>query len=198
VTEREFDKCIKRILKGDREGLRMIYEAYLSYIFSIVMNVVKNREDAEDVTSEFFIRLWNTAEKYRPGSGHKAYIGTIARNMSIDFMRKRGREIPMTLSGGSEEEENAVYQENAELAQTQDRYGGSNEGFEEGLVESLTLQEALKTLSDSEREIINLKFAGDLTFSEISKVLKVPMGTVTWRYREAIKKLRRYGFDERS
>ena len=198
MTEREFDKCIKRILKGDREGLRAVYEAYLPYIFRIVLNVVGSREDAEDLMSEFFIRLWNTAGKYRPGSGHKAYIAAVARNMSIDYMRKRGREIPMSLSGGSEEEENAAYRENSELAQADDRYGGADGGFEEELVNSLTLKEALKTLNEPEREIIHLKFAGDLTFSEISKVLKVPMGTVTWRYREAIKKLRRCGFDERS
>lgn len=198
MTEREFDKCIKRILKGDREGLRAVYEAYLPYIFSIVLNVTGNREDAEDLTSEFFIRLWNTAEKYRPGSGHKAYIAAIARNMSIDFMRKRGREIPMSLSGGSEEDENAVFRENSELTQADDRYGGVSEGFEEELVNRMTLKEAMKTLNESEREIIHLKFAGDLTFKEISKVLKVPMGTVTWRYREAISKLRRCGFDERS
>lgn len=194
MTEREFDQCVKRIQKGDREGLRAVYEAYLPYIFPIVLNIVGNREDAEDITSEFFIRFWNTAEKYRPGTGHKAYLAAIARNMSIDFCRRRKREIPAALSGGSEEEENAAYQENAERPQPDDRY----EGFEDKLVDSLTLKEALKTLSGTEREILHLKFAGDLTFKEISSVLKVPMGTVTWRYREAISKLRRYGFDERS
>ena len=196
MNEKAFEKCIKMMCQGKQEGLKRIYEAYLPYIFSIISGILSNREDAEDVTSEFFIRLWNTAEKYRPGNGHKAYLATIARNMAIDFLRKRKREIATDLSGGNEEENNAVYQGRDDAAKAGAPPGGEyDEGFEDDLVESLTLQEALKTLNSSEREIINLKIMGDLTFKEIAEILDTPMGTVTWRYREAIKKLRRYGYE---
>lgn len=196
MTEKAFEKCIKRMCEGRQEGLKTIYEEYLPYVFSIVSGILQSREDAEDVTSEFFIRLWNTAEKYRPGNGHKTYLATIARNMAIDFLRKRKREIPSDLSGGSEEEDNALYQNrDAKREEPGTSGGGYDEGFEDSLVESLTLKEALETLSAEQREVINLKIMGDLTFKEIAEILGTPMGTVTWRYREAINKLRRYGYD---
>ena len=93
MTEAAFDACILAILNGDKQGLRDIYDCYLDYIYRIVYGVVGRKEDAEDITSEFFIKLWQQADKYRRGSGHKAYLATIARNMAIDHMRKYKREI---------------------------------------------------------------------------------------------------------
>ena len=194
MNDRTFEKCIEQIKAGKQEGLKEIYEAYLPYIYSVILSVLGNKEDAEDVSCEFFIKLWNTAEKYRPGGGHKTYITTIARNMAIDFLRKRKRETPADLSGGSEMTENAAYHDGAKdpdagLAEPADA------GFEDRLVESMTLRDALATLDDKEREIINLKIMSGFTFKEIAGILGMPMGTVTWKYNEALKKLRRYGYE---
>ncbi|MCR4788849.1 MAG: RNA polymerase subunit sigma-70, partial [Lachnospiraceae bacterium] len=57
LTEEQFNNCIKAILDKDKSGLREIYDAYLDYIYRIVLGVVGRKEDAEDVTSEFFIKL---------------------------------------------------------------------------------------------------------------------------------------------
>ena len=51
-------------------------------------------------------------------------------------------------------------------------------------------------LNEGEREIINLKILGDLTFKEIASVLSMPMGTVTWKYQNAVKKIRRCGYEQ--
>ena len=190
MNDHVFDKCIKLMCAGKQEGLKKVYDAYLPYIYSVVFGILQNKEDAEDVTSEFFIRLWNTAENYRSGTGHKTYLTTIARNMAIDYWRKRKRELPRDLSGGSEEDENSVYRIQEALPDE-----AADQGFEDKLVESVTLKEALSALSPAEQEIIRYKFGADMTFAEIAEVMKTPMGTVTWRDREAIKKLRRYGYE---
>ena len=191
MTDRRFEACIRKMVKGSREGLREIYEDCLPYIFSIVSGIVKNREDAEDVTSEFFIRLWNTAGRYRRGSGYKAYIATIARNMAIDHLRRTGREIPADFSAEESKEDTSYRFSEAAVRAAAEQA----ESFEDELVESLALKEALDRLKPSEREIINLKIMGDLTFREISEVLQIPMGTVTWRYRSAVEKMRRFGYE---
>lgn len=85
---------MRRMQKGDKTGLKEIYEAYISYIYAVIRGVVKNKENAEDLTAEFFIKLWNMADQYKAGSGHKTWMTVIARNMAIDFMRKAGREQP--------------------------------------------------------------------------------------------------------
>ena len=50
-------------------------------------------------------------------------------------------------------------------------------------------------LNDNEREVIQLKIVADMTFKEIAQLLNTPMGTITWRYQNAIKKLRRCGYE---
>lgn len=186
MTEAQFDACIQLILQGDRSGLRAIYDAYLSYIYRIVLGVVSRKEDAEDITSEFFIKLWQNAASYRKGSGHKGYLAAIARNMSIDFLRKHNREYLESFLPGEGEEE------------TPPSEYDSGVNIEEEVVSDVTLKEALDTLKEPERIVVDMKILSEYTFQEISDILKVPLGTVTWRYREAIKKLRRFGYDERS
>jgi RNA polymerase sigma-70 factor (ECF subfamily) len=67
VEEKQFNACMERMKSGDKDALHEIYEAYCGYIYSIVLSTVSNREDAEDVTSEFFMKLWRLADTYRGG-----------------------------------------------------------------------------------------------------------------------------------
>ena len=182
LTEAAFDACIQRILNGDKNGLREIYDAYLSYIYQIVYGVVGRKEDAEDITSDFFIKFWQQADKYKSGSGHKGYLATMARNMAIDHLRKYKREVLDSFS--ADEEEGPVTEPVAK------------EDTENQVIEDIGIKEAIEKLNPKEQQIINMKVLSDMTFAEISDELGVPMGTVTWRYREAIKKLRRYGYYE--
>lgn len=184
MSEEQFNSCIALIISGDRRGLKEIYEAYLSYIYRIILGVVGRKEDAEDITTEFFIKLFQTADKYKPGTGHKGYMAIIARNMAIDFMRKNKREILESFTVSDDEE----YKPEP-LA---------NDNTEEEVLEEVSLTDALKVLNDKERIIIDMKILSEMTFQEISDSLHIPMGTVTWRYREAIKKLRRCGYYEES
>ena len=66
---------------------------------------------------------------------------------------------------------------------------------EEEVIGNMALQEALATLKDGERQIVNMKVLGDMTFREIAETLQMPMGTVTWKYQNAIGKLRRCGYE---
>lgn len=183
LTEEAFNLSIQKILAGDKSGLREIYDAYLSYIYQIVYGVVGRKEDAEDITSDFFIKFWQSADKYRAGTGHKGYLATMARNMAIDHLRKFKREIidDFTIT---EDEEVSI------------KEPVSEDNVEAEVIEDMSLTEALNTLKPAEKQIIDMKVLSEMTFAEIAQTLNIPMGTVTWRYREAIKKLRRCGYYE--
>lgn len=185
MNDEQFEACIQSILNKDKSGLKLIYDAYLPYIYRIVLGIVNQKEDAEDITSDFFIKLWQNAASYKKGSGHKGYIATIARNMAIDYLRKHKKEQLESFSVSEDEE-----------ATTTEYDSGVN--VEEEVIADVSLNEALDKLKEPARIIIDMKILSDMTFKEISEVLKIPIGTVTWRYQEAIKKLRRYGYDERS
>lgn len=177
MDDRQFAACMARIKESDKNALHEIYDEYVGYIYSIVLYVVQNQEDAEDVTSEFFIKLWKLADTYQSGTGHKSWMGTIARNMAIDLLRKKKREI-LTEDFVDSDMDNA-----------------SDDNIEQEVISDISLVEALNKLKQSEREIINLKIMGEMTFKEIAETLLIPIGTVTWRYQNAINKLRRYGYE---
>ena len=177
MEERQFHACMERMKSGDKSALREIYEVYISYIYSVVIQVVGNKEDAEDITSEFFIKLWKLADTYRSGNGHRAWLATIARNMAIDLIRKNKREV-LTEDFADSFAENA-----------------SADDVEGEVLTEMSLREALDTLKPQEREIVNMKIMGELTFQEIADILQQPLGTITWRYQNAIKKLRRCGYE---
>jgi RNA polymerase sigma-70 factor (ECF subfamily) len=177
------------IKNGDKNGLKDIYEAYLAYIFRIIYEILKNRENAEDVTADFFIKLWEKADSYRPGSGHRAFLTVMARNMAIDFLRKHRREelTAMLQDLGAEPDEDYYKAPPGQLP--------LDNPTETEVIEDITLKAALDTLGEAERQVVSMKVLGDLTFKEIAEILQCPMGTITWRYQNAIKKLRRCGYE---
>lgn len=189
MNEQQFENAVARMVQGDKTGLKEIYENYVGYIYRIVYEVLQNKENAEDVTSEFFIRLWDKAEQFKPGNGHKGYLATMARNMAVDFLRKHKKEeltaLMQDLGETSEEEK----RENPVLTE------GKESKVEQQVVSSMTIKQALETLKPSERQIVSLKVLGEMTFKEIAAAMNVPMGTVTWKYQNAIKKLRRCGYE---
>lgn len=197
MENRVFDRCMERMKQGDKEALREIYVAYAGFLFHLILGIVGNRENAEDVTSEFFIKLWDIADKYVPGTGHRAWLSRIARNMAVDFLRSHKREIPYDVG----EQEFETLSASDDGAKERGRMGGgvsqsdNRDATAEEAVSNLTVQEALERLKPAEREIVHLKIIGDMSFEEIAGLLEIPMGTVTWRYREAIKKLRRCGYE---
>lgn len=175
MNDHQFEEQIGLICRNEKEGLRCIYDEYNPLIYSVAAGILHNKEDAEDVTSEFFIRLWNIARKYRPGQGHRAWMITIVHNMAIDLLRKRKREYPVD--------------------EIPEPLHPHHLPYEEQLCEKISLEQALDTLKEEERQVVHLKIMGELTFREIAVILQIPAGTAAWRYRTAIRKLKRCGYD---
>lgn len=174
MTQKDFNDCMAQIASGNKDGLRVIYEEYLSYIYTIVYGVVTSRENAEDITSEFFIKLWDIADQYKATeSGHKAYLATVARNMALDFLRRNKREVLTE-----------------EMPENEDP-----KSFAEEVISDMSLKAALNSLKESERTVVSMKILSDMTFQEIADALNAPLGTVTWRYKNALEKLKRYGYE---
>lgn len=192
MTEEEFEYAVSLIRNGDKDGLHRIYIAYAKSVFKVIYEVVQSKEDAEDLTGDVFIKLWEALDSYKPGNGHKGYLMTIARNRAIDFIRKRKREVLMSPdTAGAEDDISQT------IFDTGGTYGGDQTGQipENVVVGNLSIKEAMEKLLPVERQIINMKVMMDMTFKDISETLSIPMGTVTWRYREAINKLRRCGYE---
>lgn len=183
MTQIEFHKAIKQLAKGDKQALQIIYEAYGKFIYAIVYDLIKSREDAEDITSEFFIKLIRVAGGFKKEYSHKAWIAQIARNMTIDLIRKRGKEV-------------LLYEDTENGENPQNMFEIGNQEAQISPVEEQTIlaediKQAMETLSFKEREIMDMKLLGDMKFREIAQTTGQPIGTVTWLYNQGIQKLRR-------
>ena len=174
LTDTEFDFRVELILKNDKNGLREIYQCYGKVIYNIMLDIVKSPQDAEDLTSDFFLKLWDTAGQYRKGTGHKRYLTVMAKNLALDFIRKRRHETP-TL-----DDDEAGHKEQQDSMRVDD-----------DVIGKLTFEEALKLLSEGDRDILNMRLGMDMTFREISRAVGKPLGTVTWKYRQAVFKLKK-------
>ena len=176
MTQEKFADCINRIKNKDKSGLKDIYDEYLGYIYPIIYGIVNQKENAEDVTQDFFVKLYSMAETMELKDSQNVPIEESGQR-AIDFVRKNSRSIAV----------DDFVEEGIEPV--------SNDKVEEAVIGDMTVTEALATLSEKERTVVSMKILSDMTFNEISEALQIPMGTVTWRYQEAIKKLRRLGYE---
>ena len=173
MTDEQFEAAIGLIVRGRKDGLRQIYDAYAKQVFQVIAGIVKDPHDAEDLTADMFMKLWETASQYKPGNGHKRYITVMARNLAIDFLRKNGRQ-----SFELDDDESGT-----EAADSQD--------LEKDVEGSLGFSQALDALNPKQRHIVDLHIGMQMTLQEISDSLGIPLGTVSWNYRAAIERLKK-------
>ena len=172
---------VDRIKRGDAAALDALYERYSSPVYSLVWKILQNPEDAEDVALDVFWQVWRQADRYDPSRGAPpAWIFTVARSRAIDRLRARHRREDRTISFDDPAvnldplDEEAGPDQVASFRQTRD-----------------VMREAMKTLSDVQREAVELAFFKGLTHVEIAGKLGHPLGTIKTRIRQGLIKLRK-------
>jgi RNA polymerase sigma-70 factor (ECF subfamily) len=179
---------IKLYLKGDEKSLEILVKRYLKPVYGFVYRYVGAYKEAEDITQETFIRAWKNLKKFESQSNFKAWLFSIAKNASIDFLRKK-KAIPFSAfsaRGGS-------------------AFGGEND-FTETLVDPAPLPDvlashanlkqevalAIEKLPFNYRAVLLLRYDDRMNFREIADILGEPLNTVKsrhWRALISLKKL---------
>jgi RNA polymerase sigma-70 factor, ECF subfamily len=168
-------ETIKRAVEGDKRSFKDIYDITADYIYTIVYKVVGNKEDAEEVTQDVFVKIHGNLGKFNFKSTFKTWIYRIAVNKAIDRYRKRKRRKEVNVDFGDDL-----------IAQ---KYGSSHDaGFDEEESSDL-LRTMLMELPVEQRACIALRGMKGLSYEEISSVLKVNINTVRSRIKRAREKL---------
>ena len=157
--------------RGDMSSFEKIFEKYRRGVFAYVRGILRDDGLAEDCVQEVFLELARKAETIDIKRGVKGWLFRVARNRAIDSLRKRGKEV-VTESHETEEESSAGPDEMLQ----------KSERAEE-------LKMAIAELNDAEREIVLMRFFGGLTFAQAEDATGVPLNTLIWRCRSALKKL---------
>lgn len=162
----------------------------LPAIYNFVHRLCGNSEDANDITQEVFIKAWKNLKKVEGDRPIRPWLFTIARNTTIDWLRKKRHDTFSSLDRGADEfsdGESSLPSFESKLA--------DNTPLADSLYENAEiadfLEQALNKLSLEQRTIVILHDTEELTFEEIALIVEAPMNTVKSQYRRAILILRK-------
>lgn len=160
---------IKRLKSGDMSSFAPLYEATKKSIYINIFSLVKNESDAEDILQETYLKFLKNISSIDENANPLGYLFTTSRNLSLDFLKAKNRYVPYE---DFENIEEYAYKENEEL--------------DEELLTRLQ-----KYLNTDEIQIVLLHAVDGFTHKEIAQMKNMPLGSVTWAYNNAIKKLKK-------
>lgn len=164
------------VATGDQAAFSALYDEVSPRLFGLVRRLVIDQSQAEEVTQEVFLEIWQNAPRYDPGRGSAlSWLFTIAHRRAVDRIRSSQasrdrdervglRDIPVPVDTVPEQVEVSIEHEK--------------------------VARALGGLTESQRQAISLAYYGGLSQSEIADRLHVPLGTVKTRLRDGMIRLR--------
>ena len=165
---------IAALQAGDEQAFSYLYDHYSGSLYSIILQIVKIPETANDVLQEVFINIWRKIATYDPLKGRLfTWMLNISRNASIDMLRSKS------------------YQNNLKNQEITDTVYGT-EPVNPNSMDSIGLDRFLTKLRPEQRVLIDLAYFKGYTQEEIAEIEDIPLGTVKTRIRNALIQLREY------
>lgn len=157
---------LNRISLGDMAAFESLYRETSVGVYSFALSILKNKEDAEDITHDVYLSIYKSAKLYKRNDNPLSWIMTITKNFCYKKKNKDKRTCEIT-----------------EVSQVDysDLISSDNK---------ILLNECLNNLTDEERQIVVLHIVAGFSHKEISAILSIPASTVRSKYARALKKLR--------
>ncbi len=158
-----------RIAQGDMEALRCLYDIAGYAVFGFALSMLKNKQDAEDILQDTFLKIRSAAHLYQPRGTPMAWILTMTRNFCLMKLR--------------ENQKNQCIEQN--MMENTLQYVQDN-------TNRVVLEAAFSILTDEERRIVMLHVLSGLKHREIAQILELPLSTVLSKNNRALKKMKQY------
>lgn len=168
-------------IKKDPEAFGKLYDAYVNRIYRFIYFKVPSREEAEDIGTETFIRLWKYIQDGKPVAHVGALLYQIARNLVTDFYRLK----PERLTALGEETAIGAADEERRSAEPSAR-----DARLDALGELTAIERALRHLKDEYREVIIMRYLDELSPKEISTIIGKSPGATRVLIHRALESLR--------
>jgi RNA polymerase sigma-70 factor (ECF subfamily) len=177
VNSKSDSELIRDFKNGDVRGYNEIVRKYQQQVYWIVRKMVNSHDDADDLTQEVFIKVYSALRDFREESNLFTWLYRIAVNYSINHIKKA--KIRNTVS----------FEVVTDPVETKDKK--SDELIDEQ-TRRKHLEAAIETLPARQRAVFNMRYYDELSYDEISKILKKSVGGVKANYFHAVKKLGEY------
>ncbi len=164
------------VAQGDQRAFAELYDRTASRVFGLVKRLLRDHAQSEEVTQEIFLEIWQNATRYESvKGGAMAWMLTMTHRRAVDRVRasqsSRDRDTRIGIRDFAPEFDSVA--ENVEIT-----------------IESERVKEAMKRLTELQRQAVQLAYFGGYSHSEVSQMLKVPIGTVKTRLRDGMIRLR--------
>jgi RNA polymerase sigma-70 factor (ECF subfamily) len=171
LSNQEDIEIIKTILTGDKNSFSKLQKKYYRTVFSVIRRMIRNEDDAEDLTQETFIKAYNALASFDVKYFFSSWLMKIASNNCIDYMRKRKLETISYSQNISNNDDDDLFLQIPSLEILPDEKYSENEKLK-------ILLETIDSLPENFRKMILLRFQKELDYSEIAAELNIPLGTV--------------------
>lgn len=168
MTKKDIKTLVKQLKNGNITVFDDLYYLTKDNVYYTILSIVKDSSLSEDIMQETYLKALEKIHSYKPRHSFNSWIVTIARNLAINEYNKRKRELKV------DPLDNEII-------------FGTVDSLSE---KELLIKEMLEYLKPEEREILIMHIIGDMKYREIAEVLGIPIGTVSWKYNEAVKKLK--------
>jgi len=163
------EELIIRVQQGSGEMLELLIRRYYDEVYYFCCYKTGDAEASYDCTQETFLKVTRSIHRYAEKNKFKGWLFSIARNVCHDFFRARPREVP--------DMETLL-----QVPQTENAIAASEN--------ALDIREALKLLSEEQREVVVLRFYCDFKVREIAKIVGIPLPTAKSRLKRGIARLK--------
>ena len=175
------NELIAQYVAGDESALKTLITRHEKKVFSYIMISVKNRELAEDIFQDTFIKVINTLRSgnYKEEGKFVQWVMRIANNLKIDYFRKMQR-MPVFEGNGDFDIFDVIY--------------GSDPSVEQKMITEQIYEELrvlITMLPDEQREVLEMRIYNDISFKDIAEITGVSINTALGRMRYALINLRK-------
>jgi RNA polymerase sigma factor (sigma-70 family) len=163
----------ERLIGGDESALGGCYDQYASFVYGLVLRVVRDPKAAEDISQDVFLGLWEKPDCFDPGKGAlRTWLGTLAHRRAVDHVRRE--------EARRRRDESVL----GRVASTPDV-----EEMALALMTAERVRAALDALPPEQREAIQLAYFDGKTYREVAKCMGIPEGTAKSRLRLALRRV---------
>lgn len=167
------------LAEGHPEAMDLLYDRYHRPVFSFALRMMGDRDQAEEVLQEVYLRAWRRASRFTDARGSLiSWLLSITHNMAIDEIRKQQRR---------PQKQQAEDQTELMISLRDDGISMDTHAILTERRESV--RRAMEQLPQPQREVLELAYFNGLTQREISDLLDTPLGTIKTRMRLALRKL---------
>lgn len=171
----EEEYLVREAARGDQQAFAELYEAHFDRIYRYVYLKIGDRAEAEDMTQQVFLHALKSLASFKyQGKPFTAWLFRIAHNQIVDYLRRKTRR-PLA----------------QEIDERTKGTGGDPEAIVELRLSVERLNEATQHLTESQREVLSLRFAGGLSIEEAAKAMGKSSGAIKALQHAAVVSLRK-------